>query len=137
MSKKNRISDDERVLVALPSLIHRLDGDRVKQAKTRALEYQCELKRVRRSRNWQLIGEPLALKSYRQSFTEDLYESFAYLINKLDQTLATLEFETETIEEKLEKIVISTPNVTLAELMQRTDCTMSQARRARFDSDIL
>ncbi|MEZ9231019.1 ribosome recycling factor family protein [Vibrio amylolyticus] len=137
MSKKNRASDDERVLVALPSLIHRLDGDRVKQAKTRALEYQCELKRVRRSRNWQLIGDPLALKNYRQSFTEELYESFTYLIKKLDQTLATLEFETETIEEKLEKIVISTPNVTLAELIERTDCTMSQARRARFYSDIL
>ncbi|WP_295895419.1 ribosome recycling factor family protein [uncultured Vibrio sp.] len=127
----------ESVCIALPSLIHRMGGERVKQAKMSALEYQCELKRVRRSRNWQLVGEPHALAEYRSSFSHDHDDPFVYLIKKLDHALSGLELDVETMEEKLEKIIKGTPNVTLAELIQMTDCTTAQARRARFDLDIL
>ena len=40
--------------IPLPSLIHRIGSDHAKRAKAIAAEKKCEMKRIRRSRNWQI-----------------------------------------------------------------------------------
>lgn len=48
---------DQAIAITLPSLIHRIGSDTVKRLKLQAQTFDCELKRIRRSRNWQLLGE--------------------------------------------------------------------------------
>ncbi|MEF1339629.1 ribosome recycling factor family protein, partial [Vibrio rotiferianus] len=55
---------DTTITIPLPSLIHRIGGDNAKRAKAIAVEKKCELKRIRRSRNWQITGEALDLKAF-------------------------------------------------------------------------
>ena len=43
----------------------------------------------------------------------------------------------EPLEAKLIRLVVENPNVTLAELMAETNCTIAQARTARFDAEML
>ncbi|MCK6264522.1 ribosome recycling factor family protein [Vibrio sp. ZSDE26] len=132
----NRMKETPLTL-PLPSLIHRIGGERVKQAKALALEFHCELKRVRRSRHWQLIGLPDGLIQFHEAIQQQEDESFGYLVKKLEESLRDLNVPRESVEAKLERIITEQPNVTLTELMRLTDCSMSQARRARFDAEIL
>ncbi|ELV8662002.1 ribosome recycling factor, partial [Vibrio vulnificus] len=56
--------NEQLVVIALPSLIHRIGGEMTKHLKSVAAEHGCELKRVRRSRHWQIFGEALALQAF-------------------------------------------------------------------------
>ena len=55
---------NEDIIIALPSIIHRIGGETAKQAKAIALQNECEFKRVRRSRNWSVTGKAIKVQTY-------------------------------------------------------------------------
>lgn len=128
------------ITIALPSLIHRIGRESVKQAQDLATKCHCELKRIRRSRNWGITGEALQVQSFNQQLkTMQLSvasSEFAYLIKKLDAGLLKHADKLESLEDKLARLIRHEPNITLAELTHLTDCTMAEARTARFNVDV-
>lgn len=128
---------EDKLIIHLPSLIHRIGGDNVKKAKLIAKEYGCELKRVRRSRNWQVSGELCAQRKLSDNLNLSEPEAFQYLIRKIDERLVSINENSESREEQLKKLVFENPNITLAELMVMTNCSIAEARLARFEVDLL
>lgn len=126
---------DKTITTPLPSLIHRMGSDNTKKAKLVALECGCEIKRIRRSRNWQIIGDEYTCKKLSERLRFSDPDAMQFLIRKIDEKLATYNDKLERIEDKLKKLVIQNPNITLAELMQITNCSITEARLARFDAD--
>lgn len=126
-----------KITISLPSLIHRIGGEQAKRAKAVAMEIGCELKRVRRSRNWQVSGEALDLKRFQEHIKAEESEELRFLINKLEVGLTAHQDKLEPLEAKLVRLVLQSPNVTLAELMAETNCTIAQARAARFEAEML
>ncbi|MBB1439911.1 ribosome recycling factor family protein [Shewanella sp. SG41-4] len=125
----------EDITIPLPSLIHRIGGEKAKQTKVIALQYSCELKRVRRSRNWVVTGDAINI----QSFTEQLKtqsDGFGYLIQKIETALLGHADKLEPLEAKLARLIKQTPGITLGELLQLTQCTMAEARVARSNADL-
>ncbi|GAB1622629.1 ribosome recycling factor family protein [Agarivorans albus] len=127
---------DFAITVALPSLIHRIGGDNTKQAKLLALESACQLKRIRRSRNWQLIGEASALSALSTRIKNLESNNFTYLLTKLELRLAAYQEQVEPKSERLARLIKEKPNITLAELLEQTDCSLAEARLARFDAEL-
>ncbi|BEU03997.1 ribosome recycling factor [Agarivorans sp. OAG1] len=127
---------DFAITVALPSLIHRIGGDNTKQAKLLALESACQLKRIRRSRNWQLIGEASALSALSTHIKNLESNNFTYLLTKLELRLAAYQEQVEPKSERLARLIKEKPNITLAELLEQTDCSLAEARLARFDAEL-
>ncbi|UPW17288.1 ribosome recycling factor family protein [Agarivorans sp. TSD2052] len=128
---------DKHLTIPLPSLIRRIGGDNTKIAKQMALECGCLIKRVRRSRNWQLIGEEPAIISLNNKLKALDIEAMAYLCLKLEEHLKAYQEQQEPKQERLKRLIDQSPNITLAELIHITDCTLAEARQARFDSDSL
>ncbi|ABV88572.1 ribosome recycling factor family protein [Shewanella pealeana] len=127
------------ITISLPSLIHRIGREAVKQAQTLAQQFNCELKRVRRSRNWGVTGEAISIQSFCQQLKIVQIGSggseFTYLIRKIDAALLSHADKLEPLEAKLVRLIREDPNITLAELMHMTECTQAEARAARFDAD--
>ncbi len=119
------------IIIALPSLIHRIGGDNNAQAKQLAHHLGCELKRIRRSRNWQIIGEKDGLIAFQSALKEESESKFQYLISKLQQGLAQPNDPTESKAEQLAALIAQQPDITLSELMKKTHCTLVEARIAR------
>lgn len=140
---------NEAIIISLPSLIHRIGREAVKQAQTVAQQYHCELKRVRRSRNWRLSGEAIKIQSFTMQLKTVQLKSaqlkaaqlqkeggeFHYLIQKIETALLDHTDKLEPLEAKLARLINDNPNITLSELIHTTDCTMSEARTARFNAD--
>ncbi|MEE1674816.1 ribosome recycling factor family protein [Agarivorans aestuarii] len=133
---QNSPMKDSEIITPLPSLIRRIGGDNAKQAKQLALESGCQLKRIRRSRNWQLVGELADLNGLLQDLKNLESEDFRYLTTKLEQGLSHYQDLLEPKAQRLSRILKDKPNATLAELIALTDCTMAEARQARFDAEI-
>ncbi|MGF1699427.1 ribosome recycling factor family protein [Photobacterium makurazakiensis] len=130
---------ENTLTIALPSLIHRIGGESVKKAKDIALECGCELKRVRRSRNWQVVGDAVTLIKLIEKLKAADAESMYYLNRKIEEQLSIYHSKLEpreTLEEQLKTLVIQNPSITLAELMQQTNCSITEARVARFEADV-
>jgi hypothetical protein len=127
---------DSEIITPLPSLIRRIGGDNAKQAKQLALESGCQLKRIRRSRNWQLIGSEQAVIALLNSLKAQQDEAMRYLIGKLDTQLKSRQELLEPKQDRLLRLVMTRPNITLTELVEITDCTLAEARLARFNADI-
>ncbi|MGS0682593.1 ribosome recycling factor family protein [Shewanella sp. 125m-7] len=129
----------QEITIALPSLIHRIGRDAVKQAQTVAKRFDCELKRVRRSRNWGIAGQALNIQAFIQQIkTLQLNagnSEYSHLIKKVDTGLLSHADKLEPLEAKLVRLIRQNPNITLSELIHLTDCTLSEARIARFDAD--
>ena len=125
----------DAITISLPSLIHRIGRESVNQAKVIAVEHHCELKRVRRSRNWTLVGEAIKVQSFNSQLNSVSQESFAYLSKKISAALIVHADKLEPLEAKLIRLITETPSITLAELIQQTQCTEVQARTARFETD--
>ncbi|EHH1187183.1 ribosome recycling factor [Vibrio vulnificus] len=123
---------DTIIVIALPSLIHRIGGELTKQLKSVAADHGCELKRVRRSRHWQISGEALALQVFYDQVRRLEEDSASYLVKKMQLALASHSEKLEPLEDKLQRLVMENPAITLAELMSQTHCSLSQARSARF-----
>jgi hypothetical protein len=136
---------NEAITISLPSLIHRIGRDAVNRAKVIATQYHCELKRVRRSRNWGLTGEAINIQLFAGQLKAASLQAgelktgndaeFRYLIQKIETALLGHADKLEPLAAKLVRLINETPNITLAELIHITDCTMSEARTARFDAD--
>ncbi|HAS8360413.1 TPA: ribosome recycling factor [Vibrio vulnificus] len=126
---------DTIIVIALPSLIHRIGGEVTKQLKSVAADHGCELKRVRRSRHWQISGEALALQAFYDQVRRLEEDSASYLVKKMQLALASHSEKLEPLEDKLQRLVMENPAITLAELMSQTHCSLSQARSARFSAE--
>ncbi|EJO3992675.1 ribosome recycling factor family protein [Vibrio vulnificus] len=127
--------NEQLVVIALPSLIHRIGGEMTKQLKSVAADHGCELKRVRRSRHWQVSGEALALQAFYDQVRRLEEDSASYLVKKMQLALASHSEKLEPLEDKLQRLVMENPAITLAELMSQTHCSLSQARSARFSAE--
>ncbi|MCU7986081.1 ribosome recycling factor family protein [Shewanella sp. SW24] len=131
------MNDD--ISISLPSLIHRIGREAVKQAQAIAAQYDCELKRVRRSRNWCIVGAALKIQSCTAHLqAEQLLMAdgaFRYLIQKLESALLQHADKLEPLDAKLIRFITDNPAITLGELMQLTQCTITEARLARFQAD--
>ncbi|ENM5825785.1 ribosome recycling factor family protein [Vibrio metoecus] len=127
---------DQLVAIMLPSLIHRVGGETVKRLKQQALPLGCEFKRIRRSRNWQLTGEAMAIQAFLIQLRAEDDREVEYLIKKLDAGLRLHSDKLEPLEAKLQRLIAQNPSITLAELMAATHCSLIQARAARFAEDL-
>ncbi|MCU7964140.1 ribosome recycling factor family protein [Shewanella sp. SM20] len=131
------MNDD--ISISLPSLIHRIGREAVKQAQVIATQYDCELKRVRRSRNWCIVGAAIKIQSCTAHLqAEQLLMAdgaFRYLIQKLESALLQHADKLEPLDAKLIRLITDNPAITLGELMQQTQCTITEARLARFQAD--
>ncbi|ABM23591.1 conserved hypothetical protein [Shewanella sp. W3-18-1] len=131
------MNDD--ITILLPSLIHRIGREAVKQAQAIATQYDCELKRVRRSRNWCIVGAAVKIQSctaHLQAEQRLMADgAFRYLIQKLESALLQYADKLEPLDAKLIRLITDNPAITLGELMQLTQCTVTEARLARFQAD--
>ncbi|EJE8733663.1 ribosome recycling factor family protein [Vibrio vulnificus] len=132
---KAKSVNEQLVVIALPSLIHRIGGEVTKHLKSVAADHGCELKRVRRSRHWQISGEALALQAFNDQVRRLEEDSASYLVKKMQLALASHSEKLEPLEDKLQRLVMENPAITLAELMSQTHCSLSQARSARFSAE--
>ncbi|EGQ8077094.1 ribosome recycling factor family protein [Vibrio vulnificus] len=132
---KAKSVNEQLVVIALPSLIHRIGGEVTKHLKSVAADHGCELKRVRRSRHWQISGEALALQAFYDQVRRLEEDSASYLVKKMQLALASHSEKLEPLEDKLQRLVMENPAITLAELMSQTHCSLSQARSARFSAE--
>lgn len=125
------------ISIPLPSLIHRIGRESVKRAQAIAVQKGCELKRVRRSRNWSITGQAIAIQSccVELKALSDT-AAFAFLIKKIDSGLLQHADKLEPLGAKLVRLINQNPAITLGELMQQTQCTMSEARLARFEAEL-
>ena len=126
---------NDKITISLPSLIHRIGREEVKQAKEMALQHDCDLKRVRRSRNWGVSGEAIKIQQFSVTLKIEHGDKFRYLIQKITTALLDHSDKLEPLDAKLVRLITDNPNITLAELIHITDCTMTEARTARFDAD--
>jgi hypothetical protein len=126
---------NDKITISLPSLIHRIGREEVKQAKEMALQHDCDLKRVRRSRNWAVSGEAIKIQQFSVTLKIENGDKFRYLIQKITTALLDHSDKLEPLDAKLVRLITDNPNITLAELIHITDCTMTEARTARFDAD--
>jgi hypothetical protein len=136
---------NEDIIIALPSLIHRIGGETAKQARAIALRYECELRRVRRSRNWSVTGDAIKVQTFaaqlkvHQMLSKKLNKQgdgeFNYLIKKIETALLGHADKLETVEVKLIRLITQIPSITLSELVFLTHCTEAEARVARFEAE--
>ena len=126
---------NEAIVIALPSLIHRIGREQVAQAQSLAVEFGCSLKRVRRSRNWLLVGGAVDVQSFILVLKQCQPAMAPYLIAKLEAGLLPHSDKLEPLSAKLVRLINETPGITLGELMEQTKCTIIEARQARFDAD--
>jgi ribosome recycling factor len=126
---------NDKITISLPSLIHRIGREEVKQAKEMALQHDCDLKRVRRSRNWGVSGEAIKIQQLSVTLKIENGDKFRYLIQKITTALLDHSDKLEPLDAKLVRLITDNPNITLAELIHITGCTMTEARTARFDAD--
>ena len=125
------------ISIPLPSLIHRIGREAAKRAQAMALKHGCELKRVRRSRNWSITGPAIAIQSCCAELkVEGEVAEFAFLIKKIDTALLQHADKLEPLSAKLIRLINENPAITLGELMQQTQCSISEARLARFDAEL-
>ncbi len=112
-----------------------MGGENVKQLKQTAAQFQCELKRVRRSRNWQLSGKVETLDEFAQQVKgQQVVQDSPFFIEKV---LAGIRpHQQQSMPDRLAQLITDNPAITLAEMMEKTGCTIAQARLAR-DKEIL
>ncbi|AZG72238.1 ribosome recycling factor family protein [Shewanella livingstonensis] len=126
----------EDITIQLPALIHRIGRDKANQAKVIALQYHCELKRVRRSRHWGITGKAMSIQSFIERLKTANDDGLGYLIQKIATALLGHADKLEPLEAKLYRLINDNPCITLGELIQQTECTMAEARVARFKADL-
>jgi len=132
---KQNITDTDILTIAFPSLIRRIGGEKAKTLKAIACDFQCELKRIRRSRNWKLTGQANHLNEFAQQLKgQDVVADCSFFMEKIIES--TLPYQQASLPNRLAALITSNPAVTLAELMEKTGCTIAQARLARDDEDL-
>nr|WP_232060892.1 ribosome recycling factor family protein [Vibrio taketomensis] len=92
--------ETEQHKISLPSLIHRIGRDQVDSIREMAVEHGCLLKRIRRSRNWQVEGSYFSLRTLISELAKGDSLKFQYVIKKLNEAIANIE-PPRTIEQQL------------------------------------
>lgn len=129
------------VTLALPSLVQKLGREKCQNLKRLAQQHHCVLSRVRRSRHWQLVGEEEAFKALCHELlnSEDSSEDYAYVRQKIEilinARVAARAPAPLPLNIQLAQLIAGNPTITLTELMEKTDCTLAQARSARFQEE--
>lgn len=77
------------------------------------------------------------VKAFLDHLKSEEAEVMRFAINKIEQALLAHQDKLEPLDVKLIRLVRQNPNITLAELMAETNCTLVQARAARFDAELL
>ena len=106
------------ISIQLNNFLHRID------CKTTIIELVtqcgCNLKRIRRSRNWLLMGNQNQLTEISESLREG---KTLWVAEAIDKALPKPTFN-------LTLIVKSTPEMTVNRLIAETGCTLIEARNA-------
>lgn len=84
-----------------------------------------------------MTGDALDLNALLGHIKVEDPEALRFMINKLEAGLVAHQDKLEPLEAKLVRLVLQNPNITLAELMEATNCTIAQARSARFEAEML
>lgn len=85
-------------------------------------DHGCTLNRIGRSRNWQLTGTTEQLEQIVHDIAHSNEESWQWLVKKLS---SHVEY---TTHESLLALAKRNPNITVNELMTKSNCTLAQAR---------
>ncbi len=107
--------------ITLPSFLRRV----LKAYAIKALirDQGCELNRIGRSRNWQLKATFEQLEQTINVIEASEETSWRWVATLLSKQRKNLGFD------MLTSIALKKPGITVTELMQRTDCTIVEARR--------
>ena len=102
----------------LNNFLHRID------CKTTIIEltnqHGCSLKRIRRSKNWQLLGKQEQLIEISDKLRQ---KKTLWIAEAIDKALPKPTFN-------LELLIKANPSMTLNQLMSKTGCTTIEARSA-------
>ena len=108
----------ELLAVKLNNFIHRID------CKASIIEFitqhYCSIKRIRRSKNWQLTGTQAQLIELSEALQKD---KTGWIADAIDKALPTPSFD-------LALIIKSTPTITVNQLIAKTGCSLVEARSA-------
>ncbi|ARD45264.1 ribosome recycling factor family protein [Colwellia sp. PAMC 21821] len=107
--------------ITLPSFLRRVL--KAYALKTLIRDQGCELNRIGRSRNWQLKATFEQLEQTISLIEQSEEASWQWLATHLSKQRKNLGFD------MLLTIAQKKPGITISELMQRTDCTIAEARR--------
>ncbi|TWX68149.1 ribosome recycling factor family protein [Colwellia sp. C1TZA3] len=107
--------------IALPSFLRRVL--KAYALKILIREQGCELNRIGRSRNWQLKATFQQLEQTISQIEQSEETSWQWLATHLLKQRKNLGFDMLLI------IAEKKPGITVSELVQRTDCTIAEARR--------
>jgi hypothetical protein len=111
----------KEVTITLPSFLRRVMKAYILKAHIRSVG--CDLHRIGRSRNWQLKVLLEKIPFIIEKIEQDNEASWAWVIKQLKKQNELLSHE------ELVSIAKRKPDITLNELLNRTDCTIAQARR--------
>ncbi|PME32032.1 hypothetical protein BCV39_05335 [Vibrio sp. 10N.286.55.E10] len=104
--------------VPLNSFVHRVSDKG--QVMANAAECGCQLKRVRRSRNWLLVAQEDQLVEFKTMLT---HEKDGWIVIAIDKVLPKPVV-------CLASLLAATPSMTVAQLVMESGCSMAEARRA-------
>lgn len=107
--------------ITLPSFLRRVL--KAYAIKTLIREQGCELNRIGRSRNWQLKATFEQLEQIISVIEASEEASWQWVATHLSKQRKNLGFD------MLVSIALKKPGITVTKLMQRTDCTIAEARR--------
>ena len=132
----NSSMSDLLITISLPSFLHRIGRSSVNLARELAEQHHCELKRVRRSRHWKIVGEFSQLELLKKALISVDAIVYQFLLTKITAALAKIE-PPLTLDQQLAQLIVAHPLMTLAELMHITQCSEAEARLARFENETL
>jgi len=104
----------EIIAIKLNNLLHRIDCKATMRAVVE--QHGCHLKRIRRSKNWLLVGEQSQLVMMREQLPLWVAEAIDKALPKPSVSLAS--------------IIQANPSMTVNRLMVETGCTLTEARVA-------
>lgn len=106
------------ISIQLNSFVRRVDDK--ERILALALKEECRLKRIRRSRHWQLSGTELQLNHFKAG----LIDIADYWIKQaVEKALPKKQLS-------LQECLLSQPNITVNQLVAETECTVAEARQA-------
>lgn len=106
------------ISIQLNSFVRRVDDK--ERVIALAVSEKCSLKRIRRSRHWQLSGTELQLTHFKAGLT-DIADYWIKLA--IEKALPKKQLS-------LQECLISQPNITINQLVAMTECTVAEARQA-------
>ena len=107
--------------ITLPSFLRRVD--KTAHLTNSFRDQGGELKRIGRTRHWQVYASREQIDATIKAIEASTEPSWQWLVTHLSKQHKDLAFD------MLLSIAEKKPAITVSELMQRTDCTIAQARK--------